>query len=133
MLTDKQVKTAKGRPEAYKLADQAGLYLYVSPSGAKSWRYDYRVTGRRHTLTIGQYPLIPLKEARELHTDARRAVGKGVNPALAKRHEKRAAKLAAANSFRDTSPSDGLRLTPANGQKVGAPWPRRGWKMTSTR
>lgn len=78
MLTDnKQVKTAKGRPEPYKLADQAGLYLYVSPSGAKSWRYDYRVVGRRHTLTIGQYPLIPLKEARDLHTDARRARGEG--------------------------------------------------------
>ena len=74
-LTDKRVKTAKGQPEAYKLADQAGLYLYVSASGAKSWRYDYRVAGRRHTLTIGQYPLVPLKEARDLHTDAHRAVG----------------------------------------------------------
>ena len=101
MLTDKQVKTAKGQAEAYKLADQAGLYVYVDTSGAKSWRYDYRVAGRRHTLTIGQYPLIPLKEARDLHTDARRAVEKGINPALAKRYEKRAAKLAAANSFRD--------------------------------
>lgn len=95
------MKTAKGRPAAYPLADQAGLHLYVSASGAKSWRYDCRVAGRRHTLTIGQYLLIPLKEARELHTDARRAVGKGVNPAVAKRHEKGAAKLAAANSFRE--------------------------------
>ena len=54
-------------------------------------------------LTIGRYPLVSLKDARDLHTDARRAVAKGENPALAKRHEKRAAKLAAANSFRDIS------------------------------
>ena len=56
MLTDKQVKAVKGRPAPYKLVDKAGLYLYVAPSGAKSWRYDYRVAGRRHTLTIGRYP-----------------------------------------------------------------------------
>ena len=55
MLTDKQVKTAKGRPEAYKLADQAGLYLYVSPSGAKSWRYDYRVTGRQRWPRLSEH------------------------------------------------------------------------------
>ena len=101
MLTDKQVKGAKTRARPYKLTDQAGLYLHVSKSGTKSWRYDYRLAGRRHTLTIGQYPLIPLKEARELHTDARRVVAKGISPALAKQREKRAAKLAAANSFRD--------------------------------
>lgn len=101
MLTDKQVKAVKGRPAPYKLVDHAGLYLYVAPSGAKSWRYDYRVAGRRHTLTIGRYPVVTLKEARDLHTDARRVVAKGENPALAKRHDKRAAKLAAADSFRD--------------------------------
>ncbi len=101
MLTDKQAKRAKAEEKAYKLADQAGLYLYVAETGVRSWRYDYRLAGRRHTLTVGVYPLMTLKEARDAHTDARRILAKGINPALAKRHEKRAAKEAAANSFRD--------------------------------
>jgi hypothetical protein len=42
------------------VADKKGLYLYVSSGGAKSWRYDYRIDGRRATLVIGLYPDIPL-------------------------------------------------------------------------
>jgi hypothetical protein len=50
MLTDTRVKQAKKKAKPYKLADEDGLYLYVSPTGAKSWRYDYRIAGLRETL-----------------------------------------------------------------------------------
>ena len=59
MLTDTKVRQAKARSTPYKLADQGGLYLHISTTGAKSWRYDYRLHGKRETLTIGKYPDVP--------------------------------------------------------------------------
>lgn len=51
MLTDTKARQAKPKAKPYKLADQGGLYLFVSLAGTKSWRYDYRLHGRRETLT----------------------------------------------------------------------------------
>ena len=53
MLTDTKARQAKAKAKPYKLADDKGLYLYVSPSGAKSWRYDYRIDGT----TVGRAKL----------------------------------------------------------------------------
>jgi Arm DNA-binding domain len=55
MLSDTKARQARPRERAFKIADQGG-YLLVSPTGAKSWRYDYRLHGRRETLTLGTYP-----------------------------------------------------------------------------
>jgi integrase len=88
MLTDTQARQAKARSTPYKLADQGGLYLHVSITGCKSWRYDYRLQGRRETLTIGKYPDVTLAGARELHAAARREVAKGDSPAKVKRQQR---------------------------------------------
>lgn len=69
-MIDPLGRHAKARSAPYKLADQGGLYLYVSPFGAKSWRYDYRLNGKRETLTIGKYPNVSLVEARGMHAKA---------------------------------------------------------------
>ena len=103
MLTDTRVKQAKKKAKPYKLADKDGLYLYVSPTGAKSWRYDYRRAGLRETLTIGQYPDVPLAGeggAREQLEQARRLVAQGESPARRKKAEKAAERLATANSVK---------------------------------
>jgi integrase len=103
MLTDTKVKQARRKAKPYKLADKDGLYLYVSPSGAKSWRYDYRIGGLRETLTIGQYPDIPLAGeggAREQLEQARRLVAQGKSPARQKKAEKASERFAAANSVK---------------------------------
>lgn len=76
MLTIKQVNAAKPRDNGYKLSDRDGLYLYVSPSGAKSWRANFRSPGPagktvQKTRTYGQYPELALEEARSLHLLAR--------------------------------------------------------------
>jgi hypothetical protein len=55
MLTDMQLRALKPPKKIYKVADQRGLYAAVIPSGAVSFRYDYRVNGRRETLVIGRY------------------------------------------------------------------------------
>lgn len=103
MLTDTQVRQARRRNKGYKLADNCGLYLYVSTSGGKSWRYDYRLSSRRQTVSLGAYPDVTLAQARERHREARRKVADGISPAAQKRRKKQAQALAVANSFRDAA------------------------------
>lgn len=90
MLSDTKARQTKPKDKPYKLADQGGLYLYVSPHGAKSWRYDYRLHGQRETLTLGLYPAVTLAQARARHLEARKRVAQGESPASAKRIEKQA-------------------------------------------
>jgi hypothetical protein len=55
MLTEIAIKRLKPRDKSYKFADRDGMYVAVLPSGAISFRYDYRLNGRRETLTLGAY------------------------------------------------------------------------------
>ena len=101
MLTDTRVRQARAHQKPYKLADEKGLYLYVSPSGAKSWRYDYRLNGKRETLTIGRYPDVSLAGddgARERHQAARKRVEKGESPARVKQVIERAKRATAGDT-----------------------------------
>jgi integrase len=99
MLTDTAAKQAKAADKPRKLADEAGLYLFVTPSGSKTWRYDFRFLGRRQTLTLGPYPEVSLQKARKRHRAARELLEDGQNPALAKQREKASAHAAAANTL----------------------------------
>lgn len=99
MLTDVALKNLKPREKAYKVTDRDGLYVHVSTSGTLTFRLDYRVNGRRETLTLGKYgPTgISLARAREKTIDAKRAVAEGRSPAQEKQREKR--RLKEAKSF----------------------------------
>jgi integrase len=88
MLKPLQVTRAKARQKPYKLTDTKGLHLYVSPTGARSWRYSFRFGGRAQLLSIGLFPDISLKRARLLHADARRQLAEGRNPAQLKQQQK---------------------------------------------
>ena len=79
-LSHTAVKNAKPKDKAYKLFDGGGLYLQVKPTSYKCWKYDYRIDKARGTYTIGQYPDISLKQAREDHLAARKYVAKGIHP-----------------------------------------------------
>jgi integrase len=98
-LLDIQVRTAKGRDKDYRLSDGGGMYLRVNTDGAKYWRMDYRLNGRRNTLAFGKYDDVSLKQARELRDAARELITKGLDPAQAKRVEKATAAISAANTF----------------------------------
>ncbi len=91
MLTDIALKKLKAKEKIYKIADRDGMYVAVAPSGQITFRYDYRVNGRRETLTIGRYGSsgISLAEARERCIAARKAVAAGRSPAQEKQREKR--------------------------------------------
>lgn len=99
MLTDAALKNLKPKSKAYKSTDRDGLYAYVSPGGAISFRYDYRFNGRRETLTLGRYGRggLSLAQARERLFEIKRTIADGVSPALEKQRAKR--RLKEAHSF----------------------------------
>ncbi len=90
MLTDTAIRSAKPREKPYKLADGGGLYLLINPNGSRWWRLKYRVDGREKLLSIGVYPDVPLKDAREERDEARRLLAKGVDPGEKRKSEKSA-------------------------------------------
>lgn len=97
-LTDTAIKKAKPSEKPFKMTDGKGLYLLVNQTG-KYWRYNYRFGGKFKTLALGAYPDITLARAREKHAEARKLLADGIDPGAAKQEEKRALKLAHANSF----------------------------------
>ncbi|EOY4357092.1 tyrosine-type recombinase/integrase [Cronobacter sakazakii] len=90
MLTDTKLKNLKPQDKLYKVSDRDGLYVAVLTSGAVSFRYDYRINGRRETLTIGRYGPdgISLAEARDELNTAKKLLSQGISPAAAKRDGK---------------------------------------------
>lgn len=98
-LTDRQIKNAKPADKAYKLTDCSGLYLQVTPTGGKLWRFDYAIANERKTLSIGKYPLISLLEAREAAESARRLLATGQDPGEAKKQAKQERIAALQNTF----------------------------------
>ena len=98
VLTDTKVKSAKPKTKPYKLADGGGLYLFVSPTGAKLWRYKYRIDGKEGTYAIGAYPAFGLAKARAEHANSRELVRKSIHP----RQHRATAKLKVSNEAADT-------------------------------
>ena len=72
-LTDIKVRKATARDKAYKMSDGGGLFLWVTPSGGKLWRWAYRFEGKQKLMAFGNYPDVSLAMARERHA-AERAV-----------------------------------------------------------
>ncbi len=89
MLTDAKIKAAKTRQKPYKLSDSRGLYLLVHPSGGRWWRLKYRYVGKEKKLSLGVYPDVGLKLARERREESRRVLRAGIDPS-AERQAKRA-------------------------------------------
>jgi integrase len=86
-LTIKEIDGAKPCDKPYKLADGGGLCLLIAPSGAKLWRWRYRFDGKEKMMALGEYPLITLKEARERHSEARKALANGIDPMVERKAE----------------------------------------------
>ena len=96
-LTDTAIRSAKPKDKTFKLFDSGGLYLEVSPSGGKWWRWKYRFAGKEKRLSFGVYPDVSLKFAREKRDAARQQLAKGTDPAEARKAGKLA--QAGAESF----------------------------------
>lgn len=79
-LTDAAIRNAKPTGKLVKLSDGHGLQLWVHPTGKRSWHLAYRFEGRQCSLTIGAYPDVSLKEAREAARKARVELDGGKDP-----------------------------------------------------
>ena len=98
-LTDTHIRNAKPKPKPYKVSDGGGMYLLVMPDGARYWRMDYRFAGKRRTLALGVYPILSLSDARARREEARGSLAHDIDPGVAKKARKRAAKVACENTF----------------------------------
>jgi Arm DNA-binding domain len=89
-LGDKEIKAAKASDKQQKLSDGDGLILVVRTSGKKLWQLRYRFGGKEKTLSLGEYPLVPLITARENAFKARQSIREGIDPSAAKQAAKAA-------------------------------------------
>jgi len=97
-LTDVVIRNAQYKTKPYKITDERGMYLLVSSTG-KYFRFDYRFSGKRKTLSLGVYPDVSLSKARQKREEARRLLQDGIDPNQHKRAVKAAKKEIDSNSF----------------------------------
>ena len=98
-LTDIAVKSANPKESQYKLFDGGGLFLLIAPSGGKWWRLKYRFGGREKLLSLGTYPLVSLKDARERRDEAKKLLANSVDPGLHRQAVKTSTLSEHANTF----------------------------------
>ena len=98
-LSDAAIRAAKPSEKAYKLPAGGSLYLEVSPTGAKLWRWKYRLLGKESRAALGRYPDVSLRDAREAAESARKLVAQGIHPAQQKKLERLKTGLDHANTF----------------------------------
>jgi len=92
MLSNTKIKQAKQRDKQYKIYDAKGLFIIVTPKGGKWWRFKYTLGEKEKTISLGTYPEVSLKQARERRDDARQGLSVGIDPSAARA-------TATANSF----------------------------------
>ncbi|OPY60825.1 MAG: Prophage CP4-57 integrase [Syntrophorhabdaceae bacterium PtaU1.Bin034] len=98
-LSEGNIRCAIAKEVAYKLFDGRGLYLLVTPSGSKLWRYSYGFNGKKNTLSFGPYPEVSLSDARAKRDDAREQIVNGVDPGVVKKALKKKIKTAIARKI----------------------------------
>lgn len=104
-LTDAKIRNTKPEAKPVKLVDGGGLYLEVRPSGAKLWRYRYRIAGKENVFAVGEYfndkrgEHVSLDEARSERDKARALVKQGIHPAHHRQAERLATHAENANTF----------------------------------
>jgi integrase len=118
-LTIREIENAKPVAKPYKLTDSGGLCVLVTSSGSKLWRWRYYFEGKEKMMALGEYPLVSLKEARDLHFAARKTLASGVDP-MEERKVDAAAKEEHARTL--------LRRTESSVEKVARKW----WAIWAT-
>lgn len=84
-LSDAAVRNAKPRERRYKLFDETGLFLIITPEGGKWWRCRYRWQGKEQALSLGTYPKVTLRQARLAREAIQKQLRGGINPSEARK------------------------------------------------
>jgi len=82
LLTELSIKQAKPKEKQYKLTDGEGMYLRVYPNGSKYWQLQYWFDEKQKILSLGVWPDVSLKEAREERFEANVSLTKKVSHTL---------------------------------------------------
>ena len=98
-LTEKKIRGLRPQQKPFKTFDGGGLFLLVTPTGSKLWRYKFRFGGRERLLALGKYPDLTLIEARRLHLKARSLLAQGIDPAEEKKRDKEHRRQASQNTL----------------------------------
>ena len=98
-LNDTKVRNTKPTDRPLRLFDERGLYLEISPAGGKWWRLKYRFAGKEKRLSLGVYPDVGLKDARDRRDEARKLLADGVDPSANRKASRSASVDRMANSF----------------------------------
>ena len=102
-LSDAEIKKAKPKDKQYKLSDGAGMSLMIFPNGTKSWRLDYTFNKKRGSVSLGAYPDVSLKEAREKREATKRNIKDGINPSSKIIDQKKQIEALRDNTFKDVA------------------------------
>lgn len=102
-LTDTKIRSLKPREKQYKVSDGSNLFLVITPTAAKYWRFKYIFNGKEKLLALGVYPDVTLALAREKRDEAKQQLAEGNDPSFVKQIKQRAKKQAALNSFEDVA------------------------------
>lgn len=99
LFPTRAIRSAKAQDRPKKLSDGGGLFLLLNPNGSRWWRMKYRFGGKEKLISLGTYPDVSLKDARDRRDEARKKLAAGYDPGEARKAEKSAAADRAANSF----------------------------------
>jgi integrase len=84
-LSEMQVRKAQPQEKPYMIRDDDGLYIEIVPGGGKYWRLRYWVQGKEKKVSLGVYPRVGLREAREKRDAYKRDLANGVDPRAPKK------------------------------------------------
>jgi integrase len=98
-LTDSAIRNAKPSATSRRIFDSGGMYLEVAPSGSKWFRLKYRINQREKRISLGVYPEVSLKDAREKREEARRLIASGIDPSQNRKEQRLTQANQAANTF----------------------------------
>jgi len=87
-LTEDAIRSATPGAKDRKISDERGLFLIVTPSGGRHWRFRYRFKNKQNALALGVYPAVGLDDARQQRDQARHLLAQGIDPAQVRRQEK---------------------------------------------
>ena len=89
MLSDSKIRSAKPKDKLYRLGDSDGLCIEIKPNGKKYWRYRFQWLKKTQMMSLGEYPIVGLAEARQKRDAAKSLVNKDINPIEEKENQKK--------------------------------------------